>query len=61
MKEQEPRAIFDERQWKLKWRRVGLELDDAQLSQVPKPEVKEEAPIAEPVKPKLGSFWEDRY
>lgn len=58
MKEQEPKAIFDERQWKLKWRRVGLELDDEQLSQVPNPQIKEETKK----KPrKLGSFWRDRY
>ena len=61
MKEQEPKTMFDERQWKLKWRRVGLELDDEQLSQVPRPEPVEEEPLAKPVKPKLGSFWTDEY
>ena len=36
--------------------RVGLELDDEQLSQVPNPQVvKKEKPL------KLGSFWRDEY
>lgn len=37
--------------------RVGLELDDEQLSQVPNPQVvkKEEKPL------NLGSFWKDEY
>ena len=36
--------------------RVGLELDDEQLSQVPNPQVKKEK------KPlNLGSFWRDEY
>ncbi len=36
--------------------RVGLELDDEQLSQVPNPQVvKKEKPL------KLGSFWKDEY
>ena len=36
--------------------RVGLELDDEQLSQVPNPQVKKEK------KPlNLGSFWKDEY
>ena len=36
--------------------RVGLELDDEQLSQVPNPQVeKKEKPL------NLGSFWKDEY
>ena len=36
--------------------RVGLELDDEQLSQVPNPQVvKKEKPL------NLGSFWRDEY
>lgn len=36
--------------------RVGLELDDEQLSQVPNPQVvKKEKPL------KLGSFWRNEY
>jgi hypothetical protein len=37
--------------------RVGLELDDEQLSQVPNPQVvkKEKKPL------NLGSFWRDEY
>ena len=36
--------------------RVGLELDDEQLSQVPNPQVvKKEKPL------KLGSFWKDEH
>lgn len=37
--------------------RVGLELDDEQLSQVPNPQVvkKEKKPL------NLGSFWKDEY
>lgn len=36
--------------------RVGLELDDEQLTQVPNPQVvKKEKPL------NLGSFWRDEY
>jgi len=47
-------------------KRVGLELDDAQLSQVPNPQViKKEKEIKEQVakgkRRKLGSFWTDKY
>ena len=53
MKEREPR-------------RVGLELDDAQLSQVPNPQVvKKEKELEEQKKKvkkmRLGSFWTDKY
>jgi len=39
--------------------RVGLELDDEQLSQVPNPQVKKEK--KEKKLPNLGSFWRDEY
>jgi hypothetical protein len=58
MKEQEPKPIFDNKQKEKQFHRVGLELDDEQLSQVPNPQVKEKAKN----KPlKLGSFWTDEY
>ena len=61
MKELYQGKIFDERQWKLKWRRVGLELDDEQLSQVPNPQVEKKLEQTKQPRRKLGSFWEDRY
>jgi len=47
-------------------KRVGLELDDAQLSQVPNPQVvKKEKELEEQKKKvkkmRLGSFWTDKY
>lgn len=39
--------------------RVGLELDDEQLSQVPNPQVKKEKKEKKPLN--LGSFWRDEY
>ncbi|MDD4984709.1 MAG: hypothetical protein PHQ43_02795 [Dehalococcoidales bacterium] len=62
-KEFSPKAIFDERQRKIKWRRAGLELDDEQLSQVPNPQAEVEPTVQAKPKPKrrLGSLWEDRY
>jgi hypothetical protein len=58
MKEQDCCRTIKERKH---FKRVGLELDDTQLSQVPKPEPVEEKPLPEPRKPKLGSFWTDEY
>lgn len=61
MSEREPQAIFDEEQRKRVIRRVGLELDDEQLSQVPNPQVEPELEPSKSARRKLGSFWEDRY
>lgn len=57
-KEQQP---FNEKEWRKTWKRVGLELDDEQLSQVPNPQVEKELEEAKKPRRKLGSFWEDRY
>lgn len=59
MSEREPKAIFDERQWKLKWQRVGKELNDEQLSQLPKPDTEKIEPPQAPRRRRLGSFWQD--
>jgi len=40
-------------------KRVGLELDDVQLSQVPNPQVEKKKKKREPLR--LGTFWTDRY
>ncbi len=59
MKEGEPK--FDRKAWKRSWRRVGLELDDEQLSQVPNPQVEKKPDEKPKPKIKLGSFWTDEY
>ena len=41
--------------------RVGLELDDEQLSQVPNPQVKKEKKAKRKKPLNLGSFWRDEY
>lgn len=51
-------SLAKEHEQARKFRRVGLELDDEQLSQVPNPQIKEETKEAPR---RLGSFWTDRY
>ena len=53
-----------------KLKRVGLELDDEQLSQVPSPQISDEAldsqwgikpVVKKKSKLRLGTFWTDKY